>query len=455
MALKSEDKDIQFGYLYLPAKYKSLKVIDGQHRLYGCALLDSADQPNLFFVAFEGINGSEEANLFATINKEQQKVQKRLLDELDGELKWDSDDLGERIQAISSRAIDLLNAKFGSPFEDTVVSPGLTSSDERPLTLPEIRKAIISYGLIAQRSTKGNWLPGPFYCSRNGNIDNKETLDRLMDGLAWYFEKISKANEELWERGKEGRICNNFGVPGHIRLLSEMIKHVENRDNLRASELSLKQIFIQISPLLEAVTNFISSASPKQIDRNFNVRLGSGGIKQYYFSLSKIVHNVDSSFRPSGFEQWLSELDKEEQEKADKDAKWIQDFVHTSVVETLRENYGENFFDRAITNKEIQLSALKKRLDDDEMSRGGPEKYLDFLDLRKIVEQKEHWPLFEKSFNIPLPDQRKGLAKYIQWFDEVNRIRRVSAHPYQRVYTDKDLKILNVVTEHLTRPNAN
>ena len=164
VALKSEDKDIQFGYLYLPDRYKSLKVIDGQHRLYGCALLEPSDfQPNLFFVAFEGISGSEEANLFATINREQQKVQPRLLNELDGELKWDSEILRERVQAICSRAIDLLNAKFGSPFEDKVVSPGLDASTERPLTLTEIRKATISSGVIGRETTKNNWIAGPFY----------------------------------------------------------------------------------------------------------------------------------------------------------------------------------------------------------------------------------------------------------------------------------------------------
>ena len=141
ISLHGEDKDIQFGYLHLPSKYKSLKVIDGQHRLYGCAVLNpAAHQPNLFFIAFEHISGDEEANLFATINKEQQKVQKRLLDELDGELKWESPDVFERVKAIASRAVDLMNASFGSPFEDKVLSPGLNHSDDCPLTLPEIRK---------------------------------------------------------------------------------------------------------------------------------------------------------------------------------------------------------------------------------------------------------------------------------------------------------------------------
>jgi uncharacterized protein with PIN domain len=64
-------------------------------------------QPALAFIAFNGISPAEEANLFTVINREQQKVQRRLLEELDGDLKWDSLDMKEQMAAIASRAIDL------------------------------------------------------------------------------------------------------------------------------------------------------------------------------------------------------------------------------------------------------------------------------------------------------------------------------------------------------------
>jgi DNA sulfur modification protein DndB len=389
LAMKSEDKGIQFGYLFLPSKYKGVKVIDGQHRLFGCALLRETDtDPNLFFVAFEGISGSEEAALFATINKEQQKVHPRLLDELDGELKWDSDNLSDRVQAICSRAIDLLNAKYGSPFEDKVVSPGINTSEDRPLTLPEIRKGMISSGLLGRSSLKENWLPGAYFCAEKGRIDNLATLDRLMDGLDWYFSQIRAADEERWDRGREGRICNNFGIPGHIRLLGELMRHIEHRDKVTANEMSLKQLNSLVEPFLKPIIQFISTANDEQFEERFNVRLGSGGVKQYYFALSKCVNVEFPEFLPVGFEQWLSDISKEEQEKADKDAKLIQATVHSAVVEKLRQVYGPKFFDKAISNKEIQVAAHKKRLEDDDSDRGEPEKYLDFLDLKKIVEQK-------------------------------------------------------------------
>jgi DNA sulfur modification protein DndB len=41
------------------------------------------------------------------------------------------------------------------------------------------------------------------------------------------------------------------------------------------------------------------------------------------------------------------------------------------------------------------------------------------------------------------------MAKYVKWFDEVNRIRRIPAHPYKRSYSRDDLQLLKLITAHL------
>jgi len=51
---RSYDKSSQFGSLYLPNFYKSCWVIDGQHRLYGCAFADTPPA-TLTVIAFEKI----------------------------------------------------------------------------------------------------------------------------------------------------------------------------------------------------------------------------------------------------------------------------------------------------------------------------------------------------------------------------------------------------------------
>lgn len=60
------------GILYLPDRYRSAWIIDGQHRLYGFSPIDDKYlDHNIVVVAFETLPKAEEANLFVTINHEQ------------------------------------------------------------------------------------------------------------------------------------------------------------------------------------------------------------------------------------------------------------------------------------------------------------------------------------------------------------------------------------------------
>ncbi len=445
-----DDDDIKFGYLYLPETYKSMRVVDGQHRLYGCAVMKNIKQePSLVFIAIDGIGATEEALLFTTINKEQQRVQKKLIDALEGDLNWESDNIKDRIGSIASRALDLMNAEYGAPFEDKIPSPGIAAADDRPLTLPELKKAIVSADLIGRVSSQGIINPpGPCFVAEKGQFDALKTLYRLIDALNWYFSLIRNADRPRWDAGREGRICNNFGIPGHLRLLGEICRHIEKTDGVTLSEVDLKKLCELVQPYVDPVTEFIATAGSEEIERRFAVKLGSGGIKQYYFALSQIVNAKLPAFLPAGFQEWKSDLSKEQRDRADQEARWIQENVHGFVLDQLRKLHGDKFFDVGISNNQIKLDAHRKRMESP-AEDGGPEKFLDFLDLKKIVEQKENWSTFEKSMGIRLPDQKKGLAKYIQWYDEVNRIRRISAHPFQRAYSDKDIEILSVVREHL------
>lgn len=67
----NSDPRIAFGWLTLPAEYRSAWIIDGQHRLYGYSHLDDQylDQ-SLFVLAFEKMETRKEADLFITINHE-------------------------------------------------------------------------------------------------------------------------------------------------------------------------------------------------------------------------------------------------------------------------------------------------------------------------------------------------------------------------------------------------
>ena len=129
--------------------------------------------------------------------------------------------------------------------------------------------------------------------------------------------------------------------------------------------------------------------------------------------------------------------------------KWINETVHDHVVSLLEENYGDNFFQAAIANREIKKKALEKMMDDPADQQKPPEVYLDFIQLKTIIEQKENWPLFASTLSIQMPDENKGRAKYLDWFDRINKIRRIFAHSYGRKLEESDVETLAVVEGRL------
>jgi hypothetical protein len=86
-------------------------------------------------------------------------------------------------------------------------------------------------------------------------------------------------------------------------------------------------------------------------------------------------------------------------------------------------------------------------LDDDEPLP--LENYLDVVDFKKVIENKQNWNYFKPLFNIPEPGE-KGTAKNIKWFDRLNELRRIPAHPTEtRHFKVEDFEYLDYLHEEL------
>jgi hypothetical protein len=138
--------------------------------------------------------------------------------------------------------------------------------------------------------------------------------------------------------------------------------------------------------------------------------------------------------------------------ESDRKIRVIQECVQGFVLDRLKVAYGgDNYLENAIDNKELLKKTYEKYLDDEPADRKELSTYLDFLDLRKIVESPKNWELFKDTLNFQLPTEKKGKARYVTWFDEVNKIRRIPAHPFNRAYSDAEVDTLNFVYSQLTQ----
>lgn len=441
---KDEVSAVAFGNLILPDRYKSCWIIDGQHRLYGTTYTQAEYDTPLFFIGFDSVSTSEEANIFVEINSKQATVPPTLLSALEGEVKWDSPEPKERLSAISSRAIDLLNTKGGSPLEGKVVSPGITAGTSQPLNLRSIQDRINQSGLVGVVNPKSSEIiPGPCW----GN-SSEESLRRLVTLLELHFEGVQSANPERWEMGKAGLLCTNFGVGSHIRLVSELINHAVQKDGTSPQEREPHDLYNLIGPLVAPVLSFINQASNIEFENKFKVIFGSSGFHHYFYGLVDFIVEKDPDFSPDGYREFKRLSSDEVTDLADRQVKWIQKVVPTYILENLRIQFGDDYFDRSVP-KEIQKVCQAKRIDDEDGEKLPVETYLDWIQLQKIVVQKEVRDSVKEVLSIQLQSEGGGKHFYSSWFDSVNRIRRIVAHPSGRSYKDEDLHVISLVVEHL------
>lgn len=91
------------GFLYLPKRYRSAYIIDGQHRLYGYANSKYKTTNTIPVVAFENLDRNEQVKLFMQINENQKAVSKNLRNTLNADLLWNSENYLEQMTALRSR----------------------------------------------------------------------------------------------------------------------------------------------------------------------------------------------------------------------------------------------------------------------------------------------------------------------------------------------------------------
>ena len=128
-----------YGQLYLPSRYASAWIIDGQHRLYGYSYSQRSvkkDSDTTVFpvLAYINLSSDKEAEMFISINCEQVKVSRNLLNEIYSDLKWDSDNFRDRIDGLCSRITINLNSISSSPIFERVI---VTNTKKNQLQVPD------------------------------------------------------------------------------------------------------------------------------------------------------------------------------------------------------------------------------------------------------------------------------------------------------------------------------
>ena len=253
------------GVLHLPKKYRSVFIIDGQHRLYGYGDTTQKHSETIPVVAFEGIPAKDQTDMFVTINHKQKSVPKNLLMTLMSEFNWDSDDAGRALAALKTKLVDLLNDDNASCLYRRVVLREEKSSSERCLTLFYLVKQALDRTSFFGRESGGVLV-------EHGHLwekDYKTTLKRSYGFLNLCLGKFATDLDEMWDKGNAegGFIAMNAGICAVIRLIDDVLAHLVRDGSLIPKGKKPEELYAAVEPYLAPVSAFLAGLNAVEVSR--------------------------------------------------------------------------------------------------------------------------------------------------------------------------------------------
>jgi len=427
------------GIFYLPSRYKSVFVIDGQHRLYGFTDTKYAEKATVPVIAFENLDEITQADMFVDINSKQKRVRANLLEDLAADTKWGSDKSTEKLQALNSKIFSMLGNKLDSPLYEKISASEMKQSHECPLTIASLTSALKNTKLLGFVKGSNTMMPGPLYLT-----DMDSSLERSNKVISTYFKIFRDGMPEQWSIGSApgGYLCTNGGITALLFVLKNIIDHIdkkaiENNTN-RASDLKTEEIIDEINVYVEPVVDLFKEASPETI-LSYRKKVGHSGHLDCAYGMMEQIHNKFPDFMNAGLENYLKDRKSQSNETAKIILPDIQLIVADYLISTLKKEFGEEETEWWLQGvpRAIRQKVVQRREDDPD--RPPFEKCFDLLDYKKVI--LDNWKLFGDKYSRGKGNKNTKMS----WMDKLNTIRRKVAHPERGRVTIDELEFLNEI----------
>lgn len=424
-SLQDEASISRIGLLSLPQRYKSVYIIDGQHRLYGYANTQYKESNTIPVVAFLDLAKNDQIKLFMEINENQKSVSKNLRTTLNADLLWDSENPSERNTALFSRLAQELGENTDSPLFNRVIIGENIKTEKCCITLDTIRDALDKSGLF--NKYKGNVVEHKGICDLKNNDKNfKNTYTLLVRSLDY----IKQCNKTEWEKSEDSnKWIFNVSIYGLIRIIADITNILLSNNPYKQDEIN--DHFKDYIPFLDAIIKGVNNLTEEQ-RKDLKTSYGGGGRIKYWRTLQSYILEEFPALCFEGYEEWLKTTKRIYNSEAFNMIGDIELFLNYDFKETLMNKYGSDWKYKSIPYqvlKNAQDLLLKKKIEN-------PSKNIEdwdclhLIDYRDIALYKSNWKdLFEKKYSDPnLKSGNK--EKKTEWLEKLNKIRNQNDHLY-------------------------
>lgn len=410
------------GFLYLPKRYRSAYIIDGQHRLYGYANSKYKTTNTIPVVAFENLDRNEQVKLFMQINENQKAVSKNLRNTLNADLLWNSENYLEQMTALRSRIAIFLGEDRASALYGKIS----IGEDKKLITTQQIDNAIKKSVFLGKVSKDKVEKYSIFY---KGNLDL--AFDKLSKFLLLSFDFIKEKLEEEWEK-PDGIIVINKGIYAIILTLSDIIDHLEKINEISERD-NVSSIFEKTEKYLLSLVTFYRSID-EDIIGTLKTAYGTGGDVKYWRTLQKTIREQCSAFNPEGLDEYLKKEEKIYNTKAFEYIREIETYFKMDFKEKLEAFYGNNWFKKGVPSKIGESATIlmyqKNREVEDEDDECTEWDCINIIAYREIA--LKNWQnIFETSYTRPHEKKMAGgKDAKTSWMVRLEKLRNQNFHSY-------------------------
>ena len=428
--LQSETSISKLGLLHLPQTYKSIYIIDGQHRLYGYSGSKWGNKNTIPVVAFVNLDKFEQIKLFMDINENQKAVPKNLRNTLDSDLLWNSDDFNAQRKALSSRIAQRLADDKKSPLFGRIVVGENAPSIHCSVTLDIIVKSLRESNFYNKYNKQDILKNGTF---DKGN--NDATYKILLPFLIQCFDYIEQFVTDDWKKStnEEGSfICNTF-IYALIKIFSDIIDYLCDKRIIEPKSQNIDEIVEESRPYLDLVAEYLQRLTHEE-KMSFRKEYGRVGDKRLWRTLQQQINNSYVDFSPEGMTEFWENNSKKYNEESYKIIRDLELHLKKVISEKLKEKYGINWFRSKCIPKVVYDEAQKLAADKNYSKEEGepdclPQDMLHLINYREIALYGSNWSEMFESI-LGQPDIKGNKKDRTEWMVKLNAIRNQNFHTY-------------------------
>jgi DNA sulfur modification protein DndB len=428
-SLQVKNSVTKLGVLQLPQKYRSVYIIDGQHRLYGYTGSEYARTNSIPVVAFMNLNRSDQVRLFMEINENQKAVPKNLRITLESDLYWDSEDVSKRIDALKSQIALNLGEDLESPLYGKVIVGENQKTDVTVVSLKAIIDGLSQSNFFGIYKKDQVIKDGTF--TKGGNT---HTFDHFMPFIFGCFSHLRDIAQSEWNRlqNEGGFLIAPVGVTASIRLFGDLVDHLISTKDINPKNMRAEDLLSEVSYYLDPLHNFFGGIDD-DLRKQIRTTYGTGGPVRLLRLMQRAISEDRNEYNPDGLEDYWENESKTFNTHAFEMLRDIEGFLKSDFEERLVANYGKSWLKNIpiAVYESINNLAIKKNYDlEDGEGEVSAWDCLHLIDYRKIAIYGKNWQeIFSEKYTMP--NHTKGnKEEKTKWFEKLNRIRNQNSHTY-------------------------